>query len=210
MSMEKPQKKGLIYVITGDGKGKTTASFGLALRAAGHGWKTLIIQFMKNGGNPESAVAPQTEHGRIARSDVSGAKADTWKSGEVEYIAKHIPEIDVISCGGGFVGIAHDDKPKSHHIKKAQEAFKIMSDKIKKGDYQLLILDEINVAIDLKLIKLSHVTYFLKTKPQELHIVLTGRNAHPRIIKLADMVSEIKNIKHPFDSGTTAQQGIDF
>ncbi|EKD56168.1 MAG: hypothetical protein ACD_58C00285G0002 [uncultured bacterium] len=175
--------KGLIYIITGDGKGKTTASFGLALRAAGNGWKTLVIQFLKDG---------------------------SWKSGEVEYIAKHIPEIDVISCGGGFVGIAHDNKSKSHHINKAEEAFKIMADKLKKGDYQLLILDEINVAIDLKLIELSHVTQFLKTKPKNLHVVLTGRNAHPTIIKLANMVSEIKNIKHPFNNGQTAQKGIDY
>lgn len=176
-------QKGLIYIITGDGKGKTTASFGLALRAAGHGWKTLIAQFLKN---------------------------NDWNSGEVSYTAKHIPEIDVISCGGGFVGIAHDNKPRSHHIKKAQEAFKIMTSKLEKGDYQLLILDEINVTIDLKLIKLSHVTKFLKAKPANLHVVLTGRNAHPQLIKLADMVSEIKNLKHPFDSGHIAQKGIDY
>lgn len=175
--------KGLIYIITGDGKGKTTASFGLALRAAGNGWKTLVVQFLKD---------------------------NSWKSGEVEYIAKHIPEIDIISCGGGFVGIAHDNKPKSHHIKKAEEAFEIIANKLKMGDYQLLILDEINVAIDLKLIKLSQVIKFLKTKPTNLHVVLTGRKAHPSIIKLADMVSEIKNIKHPFDSGTPAQKGIDY
>lgn len=181
--MSRGQKQGLIYVITGDGKGKTTASFGLALRAAGHGWKTLIVQFLKG---------------------------DDWRSGEVEYIAKHIPEIDVISCGAGFVGIAHDNKPRSTHIKKAHEAFKIMSDKLKKGDYQLLILDEINVALDLKLIKLSHVTKFLRTKPKELHVVLTGRRAPARLIQMADMISEIKNIKHPFDAGHPAQKGIDF
>lgn len=175
--------KGLIYIITGDGKGKTTASFGLALRAAGHGWKTLIVQFLKG---------------------------DDWRSGEVEYIAKHIPEIDIINCGAGFVGIAHDNKPRSAHIKKAQEAFKIMANKLKKGDYQLLVLDEINVAIDLKLIKLSHVTKFLKSKPQNLHVVLTGRRAPARLIQIADMVSEIKNIKHSFDSGHPAQKGIDY
>lgn len=183
LSRSKPQNKGLIYIVTGDGKGKTTASFGLALRAAGHGWKTLVVQFLKNG---------------------------SWQSGEVDYITKHIPEIDVISCGGGFVGIAHDNKPHSHHLKKAQQALKLMAQKLQKGDYQLLILDEINIAIDLKLIKLFQITKLLRSKPQKLHVVLTGRNAHSSLIKMADMVSEIKNLKHPYDSGHPVQKGIDY
>jgi cob(I)alamin adenosyltransferase len=203
--------KGLIYIITGDGKGKTTASFGLALRAAGNGWKTLVIQFIKSGGNPESAIAPRTKHGQIVRCEVSRAKAEcSWQSGEVEFIKKNIAQIEIISGGIGFVGINNDDNSINDHSKKANETFKIMLEKVEKGDHELLILDEINVALSLKLIKLDDVIKFLKNKPKNLHIVLTGRNAPKELIDIADMVSEIKNIKHPFDSGTPAQKGIDF
>lgn len=176
-------KNGLIYVITGNGKGKTTSACGLALRAAGHGKKTLIIQFVKSG---------------------------SWKSGEIKYIEKHIPEIDVFAMGQGFVGIIDDNKSKKIHQKSALDALDFALKKLKEEKYNILILDEINVAISLKLIDKNKIIEFLKTKPKNLHVVLTGRNASPELIKMADLVSEIKKIKHPYDHGILAQKGIDF
>jgi cob(I)alamin adenosyltransferase len=175
--------KGLIYIITGDGKGKTTAAMGLALRAAGHNQKVLIIQFIKDG---------------------------KWNSGEIKYIEKHIPEIDVYTLGEGFVGIIDDKKSKKLHAKKAIEAFAKMNQLMQQGEYDILILDEINVAINLKLLNIDEVINFLKQKPKKLHVVLTGRSAPKKLINLADMVSEVKKIKHPFDKGILAQKGIDF
>lgn len=182
--------KGLIYIITGDGKGKTTAAFGVAMRAAGHKLRTLIVQFIKDGSMP---------------------------SGEVKYLKEVVSYqssanslIDIHTIGSGFVGILGDKKSKKVHQQKVQEAFLLAQKKIKKGNYNLVILDEINVAIDLGLIDVDDVISFLKSKPKNLHVVLTGRNAHPKLIKITDMVSEIKNIKHPFDNGIPAQAGIDF
>ncbi len=182
--------KGLIYILTGDGKGKTTAAFGLALRAAGHNKNVLIVQFVKSV---------------------------EFKSGEVEFIQKLQTAncqlsnlIDVYTIGEGFVGIINDKKPKKLHAKKAQEAFLKMQKIIKKGKYDVLILDEINVAMKLKLLKIDEVVEFVKNKPKHLHVVLTGRSAPRKLINIADMVSEIKNIKHPFQKGILAQKGIDF
>ena len=175
--------KGLIYIITGDGTGKTTAAFGLALRAAGHKKKVLVIQFIKN---------------------------NKWDSGEIKYIKNHIPEIDVYSLGEGFVGIIDDKKPKKFHAKKAQESFLKMQKLMQKGKYDILIMDEINVAMKLKLIDVNEVIEFLKQKPKHLHVVLTGRSAPKKLIDAADMVSEVKKIKHPFDKNILAQKGIDF
>lgn len=174
--------KGLVYVLTGDGKGKTTAAFGLALRAAGHKLRTLVIQFIKG----------------------------PWQSGEVAFIKRKIPEIDVYTIGKGFVGIIGDKITQKVHQQKAEEAFSFMAQKIKTKKYQILILDEINIAINLNLIDKKTLLDFIKNKPLYLTLVLTGRNADKSIIKMADMVSEIKKIKHPYDKGKLAKKGIDF
>ncbi len=182
--------KGLIYIITGDGKGKTTAAFGLAIRAAGHNKKVLIIQFIKD---------------------------DKWKTGEIQFInklkaesCKLIANIDVFTLGEGFVGIIDDKKPKKIHAKKTTQGFEKMNHLMQKGKYDMLVLDEINVAINLKLLDVNEVINFLKQKPKHLHVLLTGRYAPKKLIKIADMVSEVKKIKHPFDKGILAQKGFDF
>lgn len=175
--------KGLIYILTGEGKGKTTAAFGLALRAAGHNLRTLVIQFIKD---------------------------QSWPSGEVKYIAKHIPEIDIYTVGRGFVGIIGDNKPRKLHQQKAQAALDFLAKKIKQKKYHILILDEVNVAVDLELIDVDKIANFLRTKPKKLNVVLTGRQANNQLLKLAGIVSEIKNIKHCFNQGILAQKGIDF
>lgn len=182
--------KGLIYILTGDGKGKTTAAFGLAMRAAGYKLRSLIVQFIKDKSKSSGEV-----------------KFLSQKANSQQLIANRI---DIYTMGAGFVGILGDKKPKKIHEQKTQEAFALMMKKLQQKKYSLVILDEINVAIDLGLIDADEIIKFLKSKPKDLNVVLTGRNAHKKIIELADMVSEIKNIKHPFDKGNRAQKGIDF
>jgi len=175
--------KGLTYILTGDGKGKTTAAVGLALRALGQQKKVLIIQFVKS---PDS------------------------NSGEIRFIKNNLPQIDLHVFGAGFVGILNDKKDFSTHKKAAKKALVLAQTKILSGIFDVVILDEINGAIAGKLIDYKSVIKIIKLKPSHTHLVLTGRNAHSEIINLADMVSEIKNIKHPFDKKILPQPGIDY
>ncbi len=180
-------RKGLVIVYTGDGKGKTSASLGAAMRALGHGWRVLIIQFFKGD----------------------------WPVvyGELELAKKLYPQFEVLQLGKGFVKIMGDKKPFDAHVDAAREALKIAREKMLSGDYDLIILDEVNYALgymDFKLLEPSDVIEFLKQRPPKVHIILTGRNALPEIIEMADLVTEMKEIKHPMKKGIPAQQGIDF
>lgn len=175
-------KDGLVIVYTGGGKGKTTASLGMALRAVGHGHKICMIQFIKG----------------------------SWSYGEMNSVKRLEPELEFIISGKGFVGIIDDKSPKEDHIKIAQEAVKISEQKIKSGKYDLVILDEINYAVNLGLVNIKDVINLIKSKPEKLNLVLTGNHAKPEIVELADLVTEMKEIKHPFKSGIKAKKGIDF
>ena len=164
-------KKGLVIVHTGNGKGKTTAALGLAIRAWGEGLKVLILQFIKG----------------------------SWKYGELKALAKFAPDITVKQCGEGFTRRGNTDiKIHQEAAKKAlQEAkMEMISNK-----WDMIILDEINYAIDLDLIA---------EKPADLHLVMTGRNAKEEIIQKANLVTEMKEIKHPYKEGIKAQKGIEF
>jgi len=174
------QESGLVIVYTGNGKGKTTAALGLTLRASGYNKKILIVQFIKS-----------------------------WFTGEKKSIEK-LPNVDFYQMGKGFVKILGDKKPIEDHKRSAQNALKFAQEKIRSSKYDVLILDEINVAIREKLIPISKVINLIKNKPKELDLVLTGRNAHKKIIELADLVTEMKEIKHPFQKGIKAKVGIDF
>lgn len=174
------QNKGLTIVYTGNGKGKTTAALGLALRASGYHEKTLIIQFIKS-----------------------------WFTGEKQALEK-LPYVDFYQKGKGFVKILGDKKPISAHQKSAEKALKFAQEKISANIYDVVILDEINVALHEKLIPLSKVMQLIKNKPNYLNLVLTGRNAPKEIMDLADLVTEMKEIKHPFQKGLKAKAGIDF
>jgi cob(I)alamin adenosyltransferase len=180
--MEKETGKGLVIVYTGDGKGKTTASLGLCVRAVGYDKKVCLIQFIKG----------------------------SWKYGELDGIKKLAPDVDLYQKGLGFVGIIDDKLDKSEHIKAAGEALDFARDKIHSGDYDIVILDEINVAIHLKLIEVDDVIKIIENKPKSLDLVLTGRNAKNEIIDRADLVTEMREIKHPFQKGIKAKKGIDF
>jgi cob(I)alamin adenosyltransferase len=175
-------KNGLVIVYTGKGKGKTTAALGIALRGIGHKQKICMIQFIKG----------------------------SWHYGEMESSKILEPNFELIAIGKGFVGIIDDKSPKSEHVKVAEEAIKICREKIESNNYDTIILDEINYAINLNLIQLQDVINLIKIKPNELNLVLTGNYAHQEIIDLADLVTEMKEIKHPFKAGIKAKKGIDF
>ena len=175
-------KDGLVIVYTGKGKGKTTAALGMALRAIGYEHKICMIQFIKG----------------------------SWHYGEMDSTAKLGPNFELIAVGKGFVGIIDDKSSKEDHQKIAQEAIKISKDRINSKKYDLVILDEINYAVKLELIKVDDVLELIKNKPENLNLVLTGNYARPEIIEMADLVTEMKEIKHPFQLGIKAKKGIDF
>ena len=175
-------KDGLVIVYTGKGKGKTTAALGMALRAIGYEHKICMIQFIKG----------------------------SWHYGEMDSTSKLGSNFELIAVGKGFVGIIDDKSSKKDHQKIAQEAIKISKDKINSKKYDLVILDEINYAVNLELIKVDEVIELIKNKPENLNLVLTGNYARPEIIEMADLVTEMKEIKHPFQLGIKAKKGIDF
>ncbi len=175
-------KDGLVIVYTGNGKGKTTAALGLALRAVGYNHKICMIQFIKG----------------------------SWPYGEMVSVKRLEPELELIIVGKGFVGIIDDKSAREDHIKIAQEAIQVSKEKIQSGNYNIVILDEINYAINLGLIDLNDVLNLIKSKPEKLNLVLTGNHAKNEIIDVADLVTEMKEIKHPFKSGIKAKKGIDF
>ena len=172
----------MIIVYTGNGKGKTTAALGMALRASGYEYKVCMLQFIKG----------------------------SWHYGEIDSSKKLEPNFELIPVGKGFVGILDDNSPREEHEKYAAEAVKICRNKIFSGKYDIVILDEVNYAINLDLIDVQDIIKIIKEKPFELDLVLTGRNVREEIVELADLVTEMKEIKHPFKSGIKAKKGIDF
>lgn len=179
---EPRERKGLIVVITGYGKGKTTSALGMAVRACGHGMRVCIIQFMKG---------------------------DLY-SGEWDGIKKLDADIELIATGKGFCGIQGNPYPWAEHRANAQDAIELARERMASGLFDMLILDEINNAVNLKLVDLNQVLELLISKPPLMHLILTGRDAHHRVIELADTVSEIREIKHAYRSGIEPQPGIDY
>jgi len=171
--------RGLVIVITGNGKGKTTAAFGQALRAVGQGYKVLVVQFMK---------------GR--------------KYGEFIAAEKYLPLLTVHRFG--LDSFVMRDNPAAVDIELAQRGFEFAKKTIASGKYNMIILDEINVAMDFKLIDLKQVVEMIKHKPPALDLILTGRYAAKEIIRLADTVSEVQEIKHHYASGIKDRAGIEY
>ena len=168
-----------MQVYTGNGKGKTTAAFGLALRAIGRGLKVYVIQFIKGG----------------------------FDYGEL-YIVDKLPNLKLKAFGRGkFV----TEKPaEKEDVKLAEEALALAEKVVESGEYDIVILDEVNVALDLKLIKTEKVVELVKSKPRHVELVLTGRYAPAEIVEIADLVTEMKEIKHPFSKGQQARKGIEY
>jgi len=175
-----PKRQGLIQVYTGDGKGKTTAALGLAFRALGRGLKVKIIQFMKP---PDSSG----EHFLASELD-----------GRLEIVA------------AGRKGFVFGREPDPEDVRLAGEGLRRASEFLAGGGVDLLILDEINVALELGLVELEAVLSLLDRRPPEVEIVLTGRGAPAEILDRADLVTEMKMLKHPFEQGIAAREGIEF
>lgn len=175
------QRNGLILVNTGDGKGKTTAALGMALRAWGQGMKVLVLQFIKGG----------------------------WKYGELKAAEKLGPNFEMRQMGEGFIK-GPGDQSLEEHRHAAAEALEAAKTEISSGKYDLVILDEILYAIHYGLVALDDALELMAKKPDRLHLVLTGRNAPPEIIEQADLVTEMKEIKHHYNKGIPAQKGIEF
>ena len=177
-------KRGYIQIYTGDGKGKTTASLGLALRALGRGWNVLIVFFTKGG------------------SDYGELFAFREFSPEIK---KHLKIIQA-----GLDRIVYSKNVNELDETIVQEGWEEVKQAAKDRTYQLIIMDEANIAIDLNLIPLQEMKDFLKNKPDELEVVLTGRRANPEIVELAHLVSNIEPIKHYWDIGVQARKGIEY
>ncbi len=172
---------GYIQIYTGDGKGKTTASLGLALRALGHGWKVLIAQFTKG--------EQDNYYGEMMSSQL-------------------MPNLKVKQFGMDRVVYAHNVCMED--FKQTKEGWDYVKKAINSGDYQMIIMDELNICVDLGMIKVSEVKEALINKPKNLEIVLTGRSAHSELIAMAHLVTEMKPIKHYFNDGVMARQGIEY
>jgi len=134
----------------------------------------------------------------------------SWHYGEMDSSKRLEPEFEMVAVGRGFVGIIDDKSPKEDHEKIAKEAIRISYEKIQSGKYDIVILDEINYAVNLGLITVEDVLSIIKSKPQEMDLVLTGNYAKDRVIEIADLVTEMKEVKHPFQQGIKAKKGIDF
>lgn len=173
---------GLIVVITGNGKGKTTSAMGMVLRASGHGLRSCIIQFMK---------------GDLYSGEWDGVK-----------LLGKLAELH--ATGMGFCGIQGNPYTHAEHRASAQRAIELARGKIAGGAFELVVLDEINNALQLKLIDLDQVLDLITGKPAQMHLVLTGRSAHPEVVELADTVSEVCEVKHAYRKDIEPQPGIDY
>ena len=177
-------KHGYIQVYTGDGKGKTTASLGLAMRALGRCWKVLIIMFMKGGDDYGELNSFRNLSPKIARN------------------------LTIIQAGSDKIVYQNNKTENDENIVK--EGWELAKKAIKNDEYNLIILDEANIAIDMGFIDLQEMIAVLKSKPEDMEIVLTGRNARQEIIDIAHLVSEIKPVKHYWDTGIVARKGIEY
>lgn len=192
-------KKGLVEVYTGDGKGKTTAAFGLAFRALGWGLRVYIIQFMKLGtyGENKSSKAFQDK----LKVDYAGMPYFiAWEEDIPLEDRKKVA--NVVLCPKG--------KPPEDYRKKVLEAFRNMKEEVRTGNWDIVIMDEVNVAIYYNLLGLGEITDFLDNRGENVEVVLTGRKMPEEILKRANLITEMKEIRHPYSEGVPARRGVDF
>ena len=174
-------RRGLIMVNTGPGKGKTTAAMGTALRAVGQGMRVLMLQFLKG----------------------------SWHYGELDAVQAFGDKFIMKQMGRGFVKVG-TEKPDPEDVRMVEEAWKEAEKAILSGEWDLVVLDEINYAISYGMLDPAKVVESLKQRPGMVHVILTGRNAHPTIVDLADTVTEMRQVKHAYEKGVMAQRGIEY
>jgi cob(I)alamin adenosyltransferase len=174
-------RRGLILINTGPGKGKTTAALGTALRAAGNGMRVLVLQFLKG----------------------------SWHYGELDSIATFGTHFVIRQMGRGFVKVGGAETDPED-IRLVEEAWAEAREAILSGDWDLVVLDEINYAISYGMLAPEQVAETLRGRPEMVHVILTGRNAHPSLVELADTVTEMREVKHAYQKGILAQRGIEF
>ena len=174
-------RHGLVLINTGPGKGKTTAALGTALRAAGNGMRVLVLQFLKG----------------------------SWHYGELDAVKAFGENFVIKQMGRGFVKVGGAETDPED-VRLVEEAWSEAEQAILSGAWDLVILDEINYAIGYKMLDPEKVVATLKKKPEMLHVILTGRNAHPSIVEIADTVTEMKEVKHAYTKGIEAQRGIEY
>lgn len=177
-------KHGYIQVYTGNGKGKTTASLGLAMRALGRNWKVLIVMFTKGG----------DDYGEL---------------NSFRQLSKSISD-NLTIVQAGLDRIVYLDNETQDDITEITKGWELAKKAILNNEYNLIIMDEANIAIDMNILDVDEVLEVLKNKPDEMEIVLTGRNAHPKIIEIAHLVSKIEPVKHYWDTGISARKGIEY
>jgi cob(I)alamin adenosyltransferase len=185
METQEDSRRGLILINTGPGKGKTTAALGTAFRAAGNGMRVLVLQFLKGSwhyGELDSAEA------------LSSAAGFT-------YVMRQM--------GRGFVKVGGAETDPED-LKMVQDAWAEAAREILSGDWDLIVLDEINYAIGYKMLDAETVAEVLRRRPEMLHVILTGRNAAPVLVEMADTVTEMREVKHAYQKGILAQRGIEF
>ncbi len=175
------QRRGLVICYTGDGKGKTTAAMGLAVRAVGAGLRVRMLQFIKG----------------------------EWKPAELKGLVLLGDRFSLEQLGIGFVTYK-PKHPYEKHVEAARAAWEQAKAEMQSGDQDVLILDEINNAFRFGLLPPAEVIEALRARPPALHVVLTGRGAPPEILEIADLVTEMKAVKHPYEQGIPAQYGVDF
>ena len=173
--------QGLIIIHTGPGKGKTTAALGTGMRAVGAGLRVLMLQFIKG----------------------------SWNYGELDAVQSFGDKFVIRQMGRGFVKIGAE-KPDPEDVRLVEAAWDEAKREMSSGNWDLVILDEINYAISYKMLAPEPVAEFLGAKPEMLHIILTGRNAHPSLVELADTVTEMRDVKHAYQKGIQAQRGIEY
>jgi cob(I)alamin adenosyltransferase len=173
--------RGYIIVLTGNGKGKTTSALGMAMRAVGQGLRVAMLQFIKG----------------------------SWRYGELDTANRLAPDLTIQPLGEGFVHV-DPENPDPKDIRCAEEAWKVCKEALFSGDYGMVILDEVNNAIAYGLLPVDDVIAALQQRPPRVHVVLTGRDAHPRILELADLATEMIEVKHPYRGGTIARKGIEY
>lgn len=198
--------RGLVICNIGAGKGKTTAAIGTCVRAAGAGMNVFILQFVK---------AKKREEDEEEDDESRKSKGEWPLSAEIEFFnnikyPNSVGRIDNEQVGLGFVGILGDKKQKQEHIKAAIEGLNRAKEILISGEYDVVFLDEVISALEVKLITERDIIDLIKIKPTKVHLIITGHNKFPKILKLCDMVTEMNMIQHPYYKGILAKRGIDY